>query len=319
VLELCADVTVLRDGWVVGRFETAACNRSMLVEAMLGEETAEAEGRMEASRPAGTRQVRAEMPPALTVRGLRCRSLRGVDLELARGECVCLVGLAGSGREDVVYTICGASPGEIDRLEVNGQPIRRMSPAKARELGVALVPGNRLPGSMVNDFAMRENLTFASLPSVAGRLGRVNKRREAQTARVWVERFDIKPSDLAYRSRYLSGGNKQKMILAKWLSIAPTTMLIDEPTAGVDVGAVMTIYETLRRFVDEGGALLVSTSELEDALSLADRVVVFYEGRVTGELVRGRDEFSEQSLLMAMVAGRPAGTEPAIDSARGEV
>lgn len=318
VLERCVDATVLRDGEVVGTFSTADATRSMLVEAMLGEDTAQAEGHLEARRATAARTVRSDLPPALAVRGLRSASLRGVDITLGRGECVCLVGLAGSGREDVVYNLCGTSPAERDGLEINGQPVTDISPAVARELGVALVPGNRLPGSMVNDFTMRENLSFASLGSVAGRGGRIDRRRERAAATKWVERFDIRPRDIEYRSRYLSGGNKQKMIMAKWLSIRPTTMLIDEPTAGVDVGAVMTLLETLRGFVDNGGALLVSTSELEDALALADRVVVFYEGHITSELVRGRDELSEQSLLLAMVEGRRTRVSAPTDAVRGE-
>jgi ribose transport system ATP-binding protein len=101
----------------------------------------------------------------------------------------------------------------------------------------------------------------------------------------------------------MSGGNKQKVVVAKWLSITPNAMLIDEPTAGVDVGAVTHLFATLRQFADRGGALLVSTSELGDALALADRIMVMSEGRVSRVLVRGQDEFSEQALLLAMVEG----------------
>jgi ABC-type sugar transport system ATPase subunit len=110
----------------------------------------------------------------------------------------------------------------------------------------------------------------------------------------------------------MSGGNKQKMIIGKWLSIAPKVMLIDEPTAGVDVGAVAMLFETLRSYVVDGGALLISTSELGDAIALADRVIVLIEGRIHAELVRGTDEISEQSLLLAMVQGVSGDTEAAL-------
>ena len=318
VLGLCSDVTVLRDGRVVDTFQTTTSTRSSLVEAMLGESTAEAESRIQA-RSRGATELDPDAAASLSARSLRCETLHGVDLDIAPGECVCAVGLAGSGREELVYAMAGAIPCGADRMAVGGREVSGMSPARARDLGVALVPGNRLPGSLVDDFAMRENLTFAAMDGVSRGFGYVDRRRERVAAQHWVERFDIRPDDVEYRSRYLSGGNKQKLIMAKWLSIAPSTMLIDEPTAGVDVGAVMTILQTLRAFVADGGALLVSTSELDDALALADRVVVFNDGRITHQLVRGRDELSEQSILLAMVqdssADQPAHTTPA----RGDV
>ena len=303
VLNLCSAVTVLRDGQVTGTLETEHATRALLVEEMLGKETAAAESGMKHHRSGPVRSAGEARPPALAVRGLRSASLRGVDVDIAPGECVFVVGLAGSGREELVYALAGAVPAQTERLEVAGTPVRSMSPATARKMGVALVPGNRLPGSLVADFAMRENLTFASLETVTGVVGAVRRPRETAAARSWVERLDIKPTDIEFGSRFMSGGNKQKVVVAKWLSITPNAMLIDEPTTGVDVGAVTHLFATLRQFADAGGALLVSTSELGDALALADRVVVMSEGRVSRVLVRGEDEFSEQALLLAMVEG----------------
>jgi ribose transport system ATP-binding protein len=303
VMDLCSMVTVLREGRVVDTLEAQRSTRALLVEGMLGKETAAAESRMEQHRAAAAGPSSEAGPPAISVRGLRSSALRGVDLDVAPGECVFVVGLAGSGREELVYALAGAVPVQSEQLEVVGTPVRSMSPATARKMGVALVPGNRLPGSLVADFAMRENLTFASLETVSGPLGRVRRSREASATRAWVERLDIKPADIDFGSRFMSGGNKQKVVVAKWLSIKPKAMLIDEPTAGVDVGAVMQIYGTLRTFADDGGALLVSTSELGDALALADRVVVMSEGCVSRIFVRGVDELSEQALLLAMVEG----------------
>jgi ribose transport system ATP-binding protein len=270
---------------------------------MLGKETAAAESSMKHHRSGPVRSPGEARPPSLAVRGLRSASLRGVDVDIAPRECVFVVGLAGSGREELVYALAGAVPAQTERLEVAGTPVRSMSPAIARKMGVALVPGNRLPGSLVADFAMRENLTFASLETVTGALGAVRRPRETAAARSWVERFDIKPTDIEFGSRFMSGGNKQKVVVAKWLSITPNAMLVDEPTAGVDVGAVTHLFATLRQFADVGGALLVSTSELGDALALADRIVVMSEGRVSRVLVRGEAEFSEQALLLAVVEG----------------
>jgi ribose transport system ATP-binding protein len=301
VLNQCSRVTVLRDGQVTGTLETRHATRQILVEKMLGKETAAVERQMTHHRSGPAATPDGIRPPALAVRGLRSAALRGVDVHVEPGECVFVIGLGGSGREELVYALAGAVPARTERLEVAGAPVHAMSPAVARRSGVALVPGNRLPGSLVADFAMRENLTFASLETVTGALGRVRRGREAAAARSWVAKLDIRPTDIDFGSRFLSGGNKQKVVVAKWLSIAPTVMLIDEPTAGVDVGAVAHLFTTLRQFADDGGALLVSTSELGDALALADRVVVMSGGRVSRVLTRGQEEFSEQALLLAMV------------------
>jgi ribose transport system ATP-binding protein len=305
VLNLCSSVHVLRDGHKIGTFDSQTATRSMLVEAMLGAETAAAE--RESAKLVERRNHDESAPPVIEVSGLTSASLRGVDLTLHKGECVAVVGLAGSGREEITYALTGAIPIGFDELTVDGRAMSKMSPKLAREHGVALAPGNRLPGTLVNDFSLRENLTLVSLDELSGSGGFINKARERSKAREWIKRFDIKPDDTDYGSRYLSGGNKQKLIIAKWLSIGPQAMLIDEPIAGVDVGAVAMLFDTLRAYVADGGSLLFSTSELADALALADRVIVLHEGQVIREMLRGTDEITESSLLLAMVEGGPAG------------
>lgn len=311
VIDLCTAVSVLRDGQVVGTFATADVTQEGLVSAMLGPELAGAPEVRHAGRASG--------PPdaaALAVRGLRSATLRMVDLAVARGECVAVIGLAGSGREELAYAVAGAVPAAATETRVNGAAVGALTPVRCRRQRVALVPGNRLPGSMVSSFTLRENLTLASLTEVSGRFGRINRRKEAAVAREWVERFDIRPGDPEYGSRFLSGGNKQKMILAKWLRTDPVVMLIDEPTAGVDVGAVKTLLTTLREYADRGGAVLMSTSELGDAIAIADRILVLREGVVASELVRGRDDLSEKNLLLAM-AGHTAPPLPALPDPKG--
>ena len=147
---------------------------------------------------------------------------------------------------------------------------------------------------------MRENLSLVSLDQL--RLGFRQLDRKAETSMVerWASRLEILPADPEYGTRNLSGGNRQKVILAKWLQADPTTLFIDEPTAGVDVGAAHKLLTELRQIVGEGRTLLVTTSEVGDVLAVADRVLILHEGRVSQELVRGRDEFTESSLLLAM-------------------
>jgi ribose transport system ATP-binding protein len=326
VIDLCSEVTVLRDGRVVEVLSTEGTTRQRLVNALLGTvaETVPEEGVAEAVAAAAVAEdgsaAVAKGDLAYAVSGLRSELLEGVDLDVRHGECVCVLGLTGSGREQIAYAAAGVIASEADSIEFHGEEIETLDPSRCRELGIALVPGNRLPGSMVRDFNMRENLTFVSLNENVKGLGSVDRKRETVAANQWIERFDIKPDDPEFSARHMSGGNKQKVILAKWLSIEPSFMIIDEPTAGVDVGAAKALLATLRAIADGGGALLVSTSEIDDALAIADRIVILYEGRISGELKKAEDELSEQSVMLAM-SGRGDGedglAQPAVAGENG--
>lgn len=326
VLELCDRVSTLRDGRLVTTVEAAEATRQTLVASMFGSGDvpgavplhAGPAGSPPPPAPAGPapappdRATGADQgvaadtrrpslgPPVLAVRGLTSATLHGIDLELRQGECVCAVGLSGSGREELVYALAGAVPVEASSVVVEGEELPSLDPITCRRRRVAVVPGNRLPGSMIADFSIRENLSFASLEAVTGRTNVVDRRRERARARTWMEEFDVRPPDPDYLCRHLSGGNKQKVILAKWLGIEPLVMLIDEPTAGVDVGAVSAILATLRSTVERGTAVLISTSEISEVLSIADRVVVFRRGRLVAQLTREEGQWSEQSIVHAM-------------------
>lgn len=298
VLQLCETVSILRDGCLVETVRSSAASRDQLVTAMLGEAVAAEVGAgVSAPRPPAT--VRRS-PPVLSVTGLRSPQLRDVSFAVQSGECVCAVGLSGSGREELVYAVAGAVPVEVDRVEIDGEVVGAMSPAECRRRRIAVVPGNRLPGSLVNDFTVQENLSFASLPSLSGAGGVIRLQRERRLAGTWIEKLDIRPADPRYRCRYLSGGNKQKVILAKWLAIDPALLLIDEPTAGVDVGAARNLLTVLRSLAADGKALLISTSEVSDVLDIADRVLVFNQGRIVSTLNREEGEWTESGLVGAM-------------------
>lgn len=298
VLQLCRTVSILRDGSLVETVSGAEASRDELVTAMLGEEAAgDLSSAVDERVP--TAPVRRG-PPVLSITGLRSPRLRDVSFTVHPGECVCAVGLSGSGREELIYAVAGALPVEVDRVEIDGQLVDALDPAECRRRGIAVVPGNRLPGSLVNDFTVQENLSFVSLPKVAGMGGIIRPGRERRLAQACIERFDIRPPDPQYRCRYLSGGNKQKVILAKWLSIDPALLLIDEPTAGVDVGAARNLLTALRSLTGEGKALLISTSEVSDVLEIADRVLVLNQGQIVATLNRQEDEWSESGLVGAM-------------------
>ena len=304
VLDLCRDIHVLRDGQLVAIVESDEMTHDQLVHAMLGdawESTPEKAVTPPTSTASSVTRTRPEQgTPKLSVSGLTSPLLRKVDLSVGLGECVFAVGLSGSGREELVYAIAGAIPCHFERMEIDGAPIDRHGLRECLKHGIALVPGNRLPGAVVADFRMRENLTFAALDRCTDRWGQLDTGKETALARQWIDTFQIKPADPDYRTRHLSGGNKQKVILAKWLSMRPTVMLIDEPTAGVDVGAAHAILTTLRSLADDGMSLLVSTSEISDALTIADRILVLSEGHCVRDLSRNDGTLSEHEILSAM-------------------
>jgi len=301
VIELATSISVLRNGELVNTFFDRKASYESLLTAMLGEHLVSDETPNLDAFAVSRLQAQGEASSArLSVRGLRSSLLRGVDLDLYPGECVCVMGLSGSGREELIYALAGSTPSISTSMTLNGVAIDALSPLTWHEQKVALVPGNRMPGSSVKEFTMRENLSLVSLDQL--RLGFRQLDRQAETSMVerWASRLEILPSDPEYSTRNLSGGNRQKVILAKWLQADPTTLFIDEPTAGVDVGAAHKLLTELRQIVGEGRTLLVTTSEVGDVLAIADRVLILHEGRVSQELVRGRDEFTESSLLLAM-------------------
>lgn len=303
ICELSDTVTVLRDGQIVETMDKRDASHSRIVRDMLGEEQA-SHG---SSVHSGVRRIDdgSGSQPIIAVRGLSSARLRRVSFEVGSGECVGAVGLSGSGREELVYALAGAIPSSATSIEIQGRPTK-LDPARCGAERIALVPGNRLPGSIVADFTIQENLAFASLDKMTGPIGLLRSEQERRMVDDWMERFDILPRDPSYRCRHLSGGNKQKVIMAKWLAIDPLALLIDEPTAGVDVGAARTILDTLRSIADAGKALLVTTSEVSDVISIADRLLIFNRGHLVATMTRGEGEWTETSIVHAMTQA-PAG------------
>jgi ribose transport system ATP-binding protein len=295
VLQLCSEITVLRDGRVVDTVRSSEASHETLVNLMLGV-ALPVKGASRSAPVDHNSGIKSSV--ALSVRWLRSSLLRGLDLEVKHGECICVLGASGSGREELVYAIAGAIRAS-GTIEVDGHRVTGLDPARSKRLGIALVPGNRLPGSIVNQFVVRENLTFAAIPRSRW-LARIDRRKERQDSQEWIDRFDIKPGFPEQLTQHLSGGNKQKAILAKWISINPVVMLVDEPTAGVDVGAAEELLSTLQRLAATGTALVISTSEIADAIRLADRIIVLHNGEVGEELERDGAELTQEAVLLAM-------------------
>ncbi len=276
VLNLASRVTVLRDGRCQGSISTTGVDRARLARLIVGQEV-----ELETAPGASRRETGV---PVMSVRNLRSDLLRGIDFEVRPGEVVGVAGLSGSGREVLASAVCGAVPARLElALEERVIEVDEMTPALAFALRLALVLPNRHPQAAIPVFSVAENITLGRLSQFA-KLGRVQRRRERQAALRWIERLDIRPADPDRPYGLLSGGNQQKVLLAKWFGIEPRVVFMDDPTSGVDIGARYAIYELIRAHAGTGAGFVICSSDIEDLVGVCDRVLALVDGRVVEEL-----------------------------------
>jgi ribose transport system ATP-binding protein len=238
---------------------------------------------------------------ALAVEGLRtlAHPSRTLSFSVRGGEIVGIAGLVGSGRTELLTTLFGVTPPVGGTVTVEGRAFEPRSPRDAIRAGLALVPEDRKQQGLVLEMAVRENMSLASLRQTS-RSGFIDFAAERRLASEAIPRLAIKTPDDRQVTRFLSGGNQQKVVLAKWLALRPRVLLLDEPTRGIDVGAKAEIYDLIHQLAGEGLAVVFVSSEMEEILSLADRALVMHEGRLAGEL--GRADLTEER-VMRLAAG----------------
>ena len=298
-VERCADrVVVLRDGAVAGELDSAGIGHAAMIRLMIGRE-------LKGSH------VPPERPPggaALEVRDATTSAhpARTVDLTVREGEILGLAGLVGSGRTELARAVFG-----IDRLlagsvRVAGSPIGGGGPRAAIERGLYLVPEDRKRCGLLLDFSVAENISLPNLRSHARAL-LVSVAAEQRNAQRQKESLGIRVPEVTAAAGVLSGGNQQKVALAKWLSMKPRVIILDEPTRGIDVGSKSEIYGLLRALADSGVAILMISSDMEEVIGVCDRIAVMHEGRISGLLER--PQFSERNVLHLAVGAAAAGPE----------
>jgi ribose transport system ATP-binding protein len=286
VFRITDRVTVMKDGRVVATTPTPALTSDDLVRLMVGRDLGDIYGERRA--PPGGEDV-------LVVRGLtRDGVFRDIDLTVRAGEIVGIAGLAGSGRTEVLRAIHGADPIDAGTVEVFGRAVRIDSPRAAIALGIGLLTEDRKADGLLLDQAVATNVTLARMADVAPG-GVINAKRERAIVRDHIARLSIRTPGPLARVRNLSGGNQQKVILAKWLHARCRILLIDEPTRGVDVGAKREIYQLLRDLAAGGVGIVVVSSELPEVLGISDRILVMREGRITARLDRA--EATEERIM----------------------
>jgi ABC-type sugar transport system ATPase subunit len=294
VFAVCDRITVLRDGRNAGDLDTRQATTGHVVQLMVGRKLDE----LFAGSGGATSTV-----PMLEVQGLSRRGtaqdaskvvLNDIDLTVHAGEIVGLAGLVGSGRTELARAIFGADPFDAGRLVVEGQPVTIKSPQDAIRHGIVLVPEDRKLQALVLLLSVRENISLPSLRSIS-KLGFVNQSAERSLAGRYIGALGIRTPSQRQKVINLSGGNQQKVVLAKWLAREPKILIVDEPTRGIDIGAKAEVHELLRRLAESGVAILMISSELPEILRMSHRILVMREGRIAGEL--SASVATEQSVM----------------------
>jgi ribose transport system ATP-binding protein len=220
----------------------------------------------------------------LEVRGLQRRdALHSIDLTIRRGEIVGIAGLVGAGRTELARALFGADPIDAGEVVLDGKSVRIRSPQEAIRLGIGLVTEDRKAQGLVLGMVVRENVTLANLGALT-RLNFIVAGRERAVARKYVGDLSIRTPSIEQTVQNLSGGNQQKVVLAKWLFTDSKLLIFDEPTRGIDVGAKTEIYQLMNDLAARGVGILMISSELPEVLGMSDRIIVMHEGRIVGNL-----------------------------------
>jgi rhamnose transport system ATP-binding protein len=294
ILAVADRVTVLRDGTSVGTWNRDRVERAELIRWMVGRE-------LSAVFPKRSIQ-QGEI--VLDVGNLSsvAAGIREVSFSVRRGEILGIAGLVGSGRTELAETLFGVTPADAGEIRIGGATHQIRSPRQAIEAGLAYVPEDRRRHGLVLDMPIAANVSLANLAEVSRR-GLIDRRLERDTAQQYVDRLRIRAASLAAEAGSLSGGNQQKVSLARWLATAPVVLVLDEPTQGVDIGAKSEIHALMQDLAEKGLAIVMISSELPEILGMSDRIAVMRNGTIVGVLPR---ESATQQSVLALALGDAA-------------
>ncbi len=292
VFALCDTVTVMRDGAYVDSLPIAETDVDTLVGLMVGREV----GDLFPKTPATIGE------PVLQVQGLSSAGVfHDVDLEVRAGEIVGLAGLVGAGRSEIARAVFGVDTYDAGRILLHGKVVPSHSPRAAIRAGMAFIPEDRRQQGLVTDASVAHNVA-AVVRGKLTRAGILTRGAENRAAGPWAGRLEVKTSALDMEARTMSGGNQQKVVIAKWLATQPSLLIIDEPTRGIDVGTKAEVHRLLSELAGQGLAILMISSELPEVLGMADRVLVVCEGRITADIAR--DEATPENVMLAATRTR---------------
>jgi ribose transport system ATP-binding protein len=294
VKALADRVVVLRDGKNAGELQRDEIDHDAMVRLMVGRtvSTQSRTGSSIGDAVLAVNELRTNLYPQ-----------HAVSFELRQGEIAGMAGLVGAGRTEILETIFGVRPKHGGLIAVNGKSLHANSPKAAIRAGIALVPEDRKQQGLVLEMMVRENLSLASVRRDSHR-GLLNRREERNLCAEMMQRLDIRTPSDRQPVQLLSGGNQQKVVLGKWLALRPRILLLDEPTRGIDVGAKREIYTLMEQLAAGGVAILFVSSEMEEILTMSDRVLVIHEGQLTGQLTG--PNLTEENVMQHATGNIPA-------------
>lgn len=311
VRQIVDRIIIMRDGRRVGTLPVAEASEEKIIRLMVGRDVG--------LFPKETAEIGE---PVLEVRNLTgANGVENVSLTVRKGEIVGLAGLIGAGRTDLVRLICGADSPQTGDILIDGQPVKINSPADAVRRGIGWVPEDRKLHGLVLGMDVQENTTLAILHRISNLLGAIRKREAQRISAHYVDALSIVTAGLTQKVRNLSGGNQQKVVLAKWLSTEPKLLIMDEPTRGIDIGAKAEVHALMSRLAQQGMGILMISSEMPEIIGMSDRVIVMCQGRVTGEFERGKlnqeDIMTVATQFLTVQAENPKEAQPSVGEGSG--
>jgi ribose transport system ATP-binding protein len=291
IFSLCDRITVLRDGQYVGVKNIPETNFDEIVSMMVG-------------RQLGGRFPELTNEPGevkLEVKGLtRMGEFKDISFSVKSGEILGISGLMGAGRSEVVETLFGYRKAESGQILINGKEVQMSSPIEAIRNGLGLITEDRKTKGLITDFSIRENISLANLKSISNN-GWIVKKKESALFENLIKRLRVACSSPEQQAKSLSGGNQQKVVIAKWLGTSPSILILDEPTRGVDVGAKKEIYTIMKELAEQGVAIIMVSSELPEVIGMSSRVMVMFEGQM--KTILDRNELSEEHIMHYATGG----------------
>lgn len=285
IFRIADRVTILRDGEYITTKDVKETDKDELIRYMVGRELTEAYPKYE-GKPSDE--------VVLEVEHLTGNGVTDISFQVKKGEILGLGGLVGAGRTELAQMIFGMVRPQSGTIKIHGKPVHFAAPKEAIASRVAMVPEDRKKQGLVLPMSIKENISMASYRKLS-RFTVINRKRQAELVRMYQEAMKIKMANAEMQVQSLSGGNQQKVVLAKWMATQPDIIIFDEPTRGIDVGAKYEIYLLMHELLRQGKALIMISSEMEELISMSDRIVVLSEGHQTGELKR--DEFSQELIM----------------------
>ena len=296
VYEVCDGITVLRNGKLVGEYDIADLPRVKLVAAMMGKDFDDL-----ANIKPETDTDLTNAPLFIDAQGLsHAGKIKPFDLKIHKGEVIGLTGLLGSGRSELARCIYGADRNQSGTLKVNGSEVNIKNPIDAMELGMGLLPDDRKAEGIIGDMSVRENIVLA-IQAKAGMFNKIPMAKQIEITDKFIDMLSIKTANRETLIKQLSGGNQQKVILARWLATNPEFLILDEPTRGIDVGTKTEIQKLVIQLAEEGKSVIFISSEIEEMLRTCNRMAVLRDGQKVGEI--SGDEMTQEGVMHAIAGG----------------